>query len=91
MRDLDTQLRAALAGAIAASPRWLFQALAEGNNPMRFGACQEVVIRLMRAMEPWEVKPRRVCPYTGNVLPVPAADEPELPLPARSAAAAAAG
>lgn len=66
MNDPKSQLRASLANALGSAPRWVLQALAEGNMPMRSGACEEIVNRLIRGIEPYDVVPKRVCPYTGT-------------------------
>lgn len=80
VQDAQSQLQRHLIRALARTPRWLLHALAEDGCATAEGAREEVVNRILRALEPWELRPRRVCPYTGRVLID--ADQRSLPLEA---------
>ena len=78
MQDAQSQLQRHLIRALARTPRWLLHALAEDGCATAEGAREEVANRILRALEPWELRPRRVCPYTGCVIVDP--DQRPLPL-----------
>jgi|GEM_PF-3824840 len=72
------QVHRELVRALAGTPRWLLHALAETGAATAEGAREEVVNRILRALGPWELRPRRTCPYTGKVILDP--DQRPLPL-----------
>jgi hypothetical protein len=86
MKDVKSQVRTRLTEALGTAPQWVLQALAEGNDLLVHGAREEIVNRLIRALEPFEIRPRQVCPYTGNVLApregTPEAQQPGAPVAA---------